>query len=188
MKELNIFDFDDTIYNGDSSIDFYLYCLKENITLIRYLPIQLYGILMYKLRLKSKEFMKEKYFSFLNGIKNINYEVKKFWNKNEYKIRNNLIKDKKNVVVISASPEFLLKEICKENRIDTVIATLVNEENGKFLSKNCYGEEKVNRLNNKFKDYCINEFYSDSKSDEYLAKISKRSFLVKGNKIQKWEV
>lgn len=41
MKELNVFDFDDTIYKGDSSIDFYLFCLKENVRLIRYLPIQI---------------------------------------------------------------------------------------------------------------------------------------------------
>ncbi len=186
MKELNIFDFDDTIYKGDSSIDFYLFCLKENVTLLRYLPIQLYGMLMYKLKLKSKEFMKEKYFSFLKGIKNTDYKVEKFWNKNENKIRNILIKDKNNIVVISASPEFLLKEICKKNGIDTVIATLVDKKSGKFLSKNCYGEEKVNRLNNEYKDYYINEFYSDSKSDKYLAKISKKSFLVKGDKIEKW--
>lgn len=187
MKELNVFDFDDTIYKGDSSIDFYLFCLKENVSLIRYLPIQMIGIFLYKCKLKSKEYMKEKYFSFLKGIKDIDNKIEKFWDKNKNKIRKNLFQNKKNVVVISASPEFLLKNICKKNGIETVIATIVDKTNGKFLSKNCYGKEKVNRLNNQCKEYWINEFYTDSLTDKYLAEISKTSFLVKKDKIKEWK-
>lgn len=78
MQELYVFDFDDTIYDGDSSIDFYLFCLRKNILLIRYLPIQIYGMIMYKLKLKQKEYFKEKYFSFLKGIKNIDITVEMF--------------------------------------------------------------------------------------------------------------
>lgn len=36
------------------------------------------------------------------------------------------------MVVISASPEFLLKNICKKNGIETVIATLVDKKVGDF--------------------------------------------------------
>ena len=54
MCRLNVFDFDNTIYDGDSSIDFYIFCLKSNPLLIRYLPIQLYGMIMYKLKIKNK--------------------------------------------------------------------------------------------------------------------------------------
>lgn len=132
--------------------------------------------------------MKERYFSFLKGIKDIDSKVEKFWDENRDKIRKNLFQNKKNIVVISASPEFLLKDICKENGIETVIATIVDKRNGKFFSKNCYGKEKVNRLNNEYKEYCINEFYTDSLTDKYLAEISKKSFLVKKDKIEEWKV
>ena len=44
---MNGYDFDKTIYDGDSTIDFYIYSLKRNITLIRYLPIQVYGFILY---------------------------------------------------------------------------------------------------------------------------------------------
>lgn len=131
--------------------------------------------------------MKEKYFSFLKGIKDIDGKVEKFWVKNKDKIRKNLFQNKKNVVVISASPEFLLKDICKENGIETVIATIVDKRNGSFLSKNCYGKEKVKRLNNQCKAYWINEFYTDSLTDKYLAQISKTSFLVKKDKVEEWK-
>ena len=38
----------------------------------------------------------------------------------------------------------------------------------------------------KFKDCEIEEFYSDSKSDTPMAEISKKAFLVDGNKIYIW--
>lgn len=186
MIELNVFDFDGTIYDGDSSINFYLFSLKRNFSLIRYLPIQIYGFILYKLKIRSKEYFKEKYFSFLKGIKNVEDEVNNFWLRNEEKIKKNLLENKDNIVVISASPEFLLKEICNSIGTERLIATIVDKNTGKFLGKNCRGIEKVNRLKEEYKDFIIKEFYSDSKSDKYLAEISKKSFLVKKNKIKEW--
>lgn len=187
MKKLNVFDFDGTIYNGDSSIDFYVYCLKKNILLIRYLPIQIYGAIVYKLKLKPKEFFKEKYFSFLNGEEDIDLKVREFWQVSENKIRYNIIKDKENLVIISASPEFLLKQIAKKIGAIKLIATKVDKHTGRFLSKNCHGKEKVKRLNLEFNEYILNEFYSDSQSDRFLAEIATKSFLVKRNKIIEWK-
>ena len=66
---INVYDFDKTIYQGDSTIDFYLFCLKKNISLLRYLPIQIYGFIIYIFGLREKEYFKEKFFCFLKGIK-----------------------------------------------------------------------------------------------------------------------
>ena len=38
MHKVWVYDFDGTIYDGDSSIDFFLFCLKKNIKVIFYLP------------------------------------------------------------------------------------------------------------------------------------------------------
>ena len=187
MKELNVYDFDGTIYDGDSSVDFYLYSLKSNILLIRYLPIQVYGMVLYMLKIKSKEYFKEKYFSFLKGIKNVDEYVKNFWDKNNKKIKYNLLEGKENIVVISASPDFLLAPICSKIKVEKLIATKVNKKTGKFEGKNCHGEEKVKRLNKEYDEYVIKEFYSDSKSDEYLAKLAKNSYLVKKYQVIDWK-
>ncbi|MBR6613698.1 MAG: haloacid dehalogenase-like hydrolase [Clostridia bacterium] len=188
MKKLFVFDFDKTIYLGDSSIDIYLYELKKNILLIRFLPVQFFGMLMYKLKLKPKEYFKEKYFSFLKGVKDIDNDVIEFWNKNASKIKQEMLAGKNNIVVISASPEFLLKPICDKVGIDKLIATKVDSKTGKFLSKNCYGKEKVKRLEEEFSEYEIEEFYSDSNSDVHLALIAKSSFLVNKDKIEEWKL
>ena len=59
---INAYDFDETIYDGDSSVDFYFYCLKRNKKVLLQLPIQLWGFLLYKLKITDKTRMKERVF------------------------------------------------------------------------------------------------------------------------------
>ena len=51
---MNVYDFDGTIYNGDSSIDIYFFLLKRYPKLIAYFPKQMLGIVKYKLHLKRR--------------------------------------------------------------------------------------------------------------------------------------
>ena len=60
---LNVYDFDKTIYDGDSSIDFYLFCLKRKKSIILLLPKQVFAMILYKLKIKDKE-----YFNTLNAF------------------------------------------------------------------------------------------------------------------------
>ena len=177
---MNVYDFDKTIYDGDSSIDLYLYCLKNNWKIIKFLPKQIICFIFYKLKIISKIKFKESFFSFLKDIDDIDLIVKEFWNKNQKKIFNWYLKNKKNNdIIISASPEFLLKEIVNRLNVSNLIATKVDKKSGRFLSENCYGEEKVKRYNQKFSTKQISNFYSDSLSDLPLAKIANKFFLVK---------
>ena len=187
MKKLQLYDFDKTIYRGDSTIDFYIFCLKKDPLLIRYLPIQFYGMMLYLLKINEKEYFKEKYFSFLKGIKDIDTLVEDFWKENENKIEQNLIDGKENIVIISASPEFLLEGISERIGAKQLIATKTDKNTGKFLSKNCYGKEKVIRLKEIFPNEKIQEFYSDSESDIYLAKLAESSFKVNKGRIEEWK-
>ena len=60
---INAYDFDGTIYSGDSSVDFYFFCLKKNKKVLRQLPIQLFAFILYLLRIIDKTTFKEKIFS-----------------------------------------------------------------------------------------------------------------------------
>ena len=131
---MNVYDFDKTIYDGDSTLDFYIFSIKKNLLLLRYFPKQFSGIILYYLKVINKERYKEFFFSFLNGIKNIDDEIKKFWEKNEKKIKNWYLNQKNEKdVVISASPEWLLKPITDKLEIN-LIATKVDKRTGKFNS------------------------------------------------------
>lgn len=189
MKKIDVFDFDGTIYEKDSSIQFFLFCLEKNIKFIKYIPRILWYFILYYLKIVNKETLKENYFRFIKDLKNVDRVVDLFWMKNMKYIRYDILKTSNNEkVVISASPEFLLTKVCSELNIKNLIATSVDKNTGKFLSGNCYGEEKVKALNKKFKNYKIDRFYSDSLSDMPLAKLANRPFLITKNEIKKWKI
>lgn len=176
---MNVYDFDKTIYRGDSTIDFYLWCLKRKPLIIFLLPIQFWGFLMYKIGIKDKAYFKEKFYVFLRFINVSNFLINKFWNEKINGICYWYIKKKqKSDVIITASPEFLIYPLKEKLDVGDVIASIVDSKTGKLLSKNCYGEEKVVRFKKLYKNKKINNFYSDSKSDLPMAKIAKKSFLV----------
>jgi Phosphoserine phosphatase len=183
---MNVYDFDKTIYNGDSTLDFYFFILKKHPLSIRYIFIQVLAFILYKLKIKEKHYFKEKFYIFLQGIKNIDEEVKLFWKKHEHKIKKWYLEaQEKEDLIISASPEFLLIPISKKLKFN-LIASKVDKKTGQLLGENCYGAEKVIRFNIAYKNKSINKFYSDSKSDKYLKKLAKEAFLVNKNNIKEW--
>lgn len=185
---MNVYDFDGTIFNGDSTIEFWKFCVKRKpIILCKLFQFVCY-VLKYKLGLCSKELMKEKFYSFLVYFDNIEEVVKLFWEENRYRIKKWYLEQKKDTdVIISASPDFLLKPICLDLQV-SLISSMVDENTGKLLSKNCHGKEKVSRFKNEFPNELINEFYSDSDSDIYMAKLAKKAFVVKRNKVFGWKI
>lgn len=184
---INVYDFDKTIYNGDSTLDFYFYCVKESPKTLFYLPSQIFGFLMYIIGYYSKVRFKEKFYSFLISLDDVDNMVISFWKVSKNKIQNWYISnDHSKDVIISASPEFLLKPLCDSLNVKLLIASRVNKNNGKYEGENCYGKEKVYRLKDEMKEYSIDQFYSDSLSDSPLAEIANRSFIVDREKIINW--
>ena len=185
---MNVYDFDNTIYDGDSTLDFYCYCLKRKPAVFKYFPKQLLAAFRYKCGKITKTKFKEDFFCFFNAFENIEDDVIKFWDIYEKKIKLWYKKCHKNDdVIITASPEFLIQEICKRLDINTLIASKVNPYDGKYVGNNCYGEEKVSRYYELFPKEKIDQFYSDSISDLPIARISNNSYLVKKNKIEVWK-
>lgn len=186
---MNVYDFDGTIYRGDSSIDFFVYCLRRNPRIIRGIPKFCVCSLLYKVGKVSKKELKEVYFHFLSEVKDIDLIVSEFWDCHEKKIKKWYLSRKlQDDVIVTASPYFLVSEICSRLEISEPIATEVDVKNGKFLSENCYGEEKPKRFRQVFPHVDPEEFYSDSYSDFPMAKLANHAFLVSGNVCRQWSV
>jgi phosphatidylglycerophosphatase C len=183
---MNVYDFDKTIYDGDSSIDFYFFNLKESSQIILYAPKQLIAGLLYKLHLIDKTAMKQSFYSYFRMIPDMDKRLEKFWKEKAQKIKPFYQATHQSTdVIISASPEFLLEPICKKLNV-RLIASIVDKKTGKYTGKNCFSEEKVKRFRQKYPNAPINTFYSDSKSDEPLAKLAKKSVFVVGNDLKEW--
>ena len=83
----------------------------------------------------------------LEKEKDIDKEVKNFWKEHKTKLKKfYMIKDHKNDIIISASPEFLLNPICKELKVKDLIASDVDKKTGHFNKPNNYKEEKVKKV------------------------------------------
>lgn len=189
MKKIDVYDFDKTLYEKDSTVQFYIFCLRKNKSIIKYLPFQIINFILYKLKIVKKVVFKERFFVFLKLLKNVDQYVDEFWKLNEKYIRKNILEKSNNPkYVISASPEFLLEKICNSIGIDKLIASKVDKNTGEFLSENCYGEEKVNRLKEEDKNFKIENFYTDSITDKFLANISEKSYLITKGGIKEWRV
>ncbi|WP_394885862.1 HAD-IB family phosphatase [Clostridium butyricum] len=185
---MNVYDFDKTIYDGDSTLDFYFFSLKKSPMLIRFLPIQIIGFIKYMFGMYSKLQFKEKFYSFLKGIKDVDSMVELFWNENQDKIKDWYLKSKEESdVIISASPEFLLNTICRSIGIKHLIASEVNKDTGICEGENCYGEEKVLRFKKYFEKGEIKKFYSDSLSDAPISLMASERYIVSGNNILPWD-
>jgi putative flippase GtrA len=183
---MNVYDFDRTIYNGDSSVDFYIFVLCKKPYLIVLLPFQAWGMVLYLIGIYSKENMKEKILIFIRFIP-VQEMVLRFWDKNHKKIKSWYMRQKQNTdVIISASPEFLLEPLVCGYLGVTLIASRFDESTGKYIGKNCFGEEKVIRLYEAYPDCIIDNFYSDSLSDAPISKKAMQSFIVKGQETIPW--
>lgn len=185
MVRVNLYDFDGTIYDGDSTLDFYFYCLKKQKSLIKYFPVQVLYTFLYFIKIIPKKKWKEMFFIFLKGIDNIELMINNFWELNYKKIKKWYFKkNHSNDIIISASPEFLLKNVVENLGAMKLIATIVDPKTGKFLSENCYGEEKVKRLSIEMPNIVVKEAYTDTFSDEPIIKLAKNGYLVTQNKIE----
>lgn len=180
------FDFDGTITNRDIFWDYLFFRLKKGLSLFKVIYC-VPEFVLYLLKVLNNEKAKQLIFSklfkgesidFFNTTVNRYYasafpgKVRKdasdriLWHKNS----------NHKVCIVSANFDLILHKFAVENTIEYISTELQVENNiltGKFKTPNCYGQEKVNRIRNKYPN--INSYshifaYGDSKGDtEMLA-------------------
>ena len=181
---MNIYDFDDTIYNGDTNRDIILYSFKKH-------PFKVIKALKktkklerdYKRGLITFERVKEALLSFLFEIDDLDSYIEKFVNANIKKIKPWYLSRKSEYdIVISASYELWIVPFCRKLGIKYVLATKTDKD-GHIIGKNCKEEEKVRRLANTIPNAQIVTSYSDSESDLPILNLAKTAYVVEGNKL-----
>lgn len=174
----DLYDFDKTVFNGESGSEFWLFCLKRHPSIIRYLPKQLAGFLgHYVFRKIGKKRCKELFYTYLKAI-DAEKEARLFWDKNAEKM--NKWFDPKNhdvpTIVCSASPVFQIKPICDRLGVTLLIATEMDPQTGLIGGENCKGGEKVNRIFSEASKYEIRDVYTDNiESDRPMLELAGRT-------------
>lgn len=183
---MNVFDFDKTIYVSDSTKDFIFWCFRHRPKTILYVPkIGFYAVRYYLFHIGTKTGFKEKMYGFLKSV-NGEKDVERFWSEKLSGIKTFYKKiHRDDDVIVSASPEFLLKPLEQKLHI-RVIASKVDMRTGKYDGENCYHAEKVKRFRALYPNAQVEEFYSDSYSDEPLALLAQKAYIVDGETLIDW--
>ena len=185
---MNVYDFDNTILRGDSSARFFMWCLLRRPRMWADIPAQAVNGLLFLLKLRPKQAFKQRMFHYLALIGDVDAAVDAFWQDNLRRVKPWYFQRRREGdVVISASPEFLVRPACEKLGIRHVMGSPVDKHTGAFHGPNCHGAEKVNRFHARFPGAKIDEFFSDSHSDDPLARLARRAWLVKGDKLLPWE-
>ncbi|MBO4298279.1 MAG: haloacid dehalogenase-like hydrolase [Clostridia bacterium] len=184
---MNVYDFDNTILRGDSTARFFAHCLRHYPRMWADLPAQAANGLLFVLRIRPKQAFKQRMLRFITLIGDVDAAVDGFWKANLARIKPWYPpRHRDDDVVISASPEFLIRPACERLGIRCVIGSPVDKRSGLFLGRNCHGEEKVSRFRARFPGERIDQFYSDSRSDAPLAALAQQAWLVRGDRLLPW--
>ena len=184
---MNVYDFDNTILRGDSTARFFAYCLRHRPRMWLDAPGQTVNALLFLLRRRPKQEFKERMLRFLTYIGDVDAAVDEFWTVNFSRVKPWYYEKRRpDDVVISASPEFLIRPACERLGVGCVMGSPVDSRTGRFSGPNCHGEEKVRRFRRRFPDARIDEFFSDSLSDAPLAALARTAWLVQGDRLLPW--
>jgi phosphoserine phosphatase len=179
---MKVFDFDNTIYDGETMVDFFYFIIEKKEELKKYKGIvdkllKLYEHNMLPISLIKRVINKHRN-EFGFSTKNIDKYIEEFWKLHEHKIRKDMLsKISKDDVIMTASLNVLIDPIKKKLKTKNVYTSIVNIET-KEVEFMCYKENKVTKFREIYKDEMIDELYTDSYADKPLMNISKKVFLI----------
>ena len=180
---INVYDFDNTIYRGDSSFDFFCHCARKYPRALLSAAGALPAFLGMLLGIVEKTRAKQRFYRYLSRVPEVLEEVDRFWLTHDANLKNWYFEQKRaDDLIISASPEFLLEPVMKRLEL-LYLASRVDPQTGKYTGLNCHGEEKVRRMREAYPAVQIAQFYSDSMNDAPLARLAQKAFMVKGDAI-----
>lgn len=183
LKKVNVvvFDFDGTISSSDTNYEFGRWCFKHDWRTWPYLPFV--GLFIScRIFNRAGVWWREmsRRFVIKNMVKKFKSEFVKYHKTNRFGWAKEQIKkeqaDGNLVVLISASPDYLIPDLVRDIKFDAILTSQMNEDKPwkyKFL---CYGKNKVIALDRWAREHKyiphIVRAYSDSNSDKPIMNIA----------------
>ncbi|MCR4645739.1 MAG: haloacid dehalogenase-like hydrolase [Oscillospiraceae bacterium] len=186
---MNVFDFDNTLYHGESVVDFALFMLRHNKQIYTWLPTIFWYLMMYKLCLVTKEQMERKLNEFLKVLISDDYDlhtmVKAFWKENAHKLDPAMLRRiRPEDVILTASPDFMMNVIGKRLGTTHILCSVVDIPTKTILYLN-FGTNKVKRFRKLYRNTQVRRFYTDSYNDQAMIDLAQTAYLVENGKVKR---
>ena len=185
---MNVYDFDNTIYDGESALDFFFAYVRVKPNMMLLIPKVLRAMTLYSMgKVTIEDAMKKyapdikKYYCQYDNWQQFTVD---FWDKRMDKIKpfyETIRKD--DDLILSASPELTIKEICSRLGIRHYVCSVIDDDTGE-VTRLCMRQNKIKYFREFYPDAHIDNFYTDSiENDGFFAELAEHVFLVKKDKI-----
>ena len=186
-KDIVVFDFDGTLSASDSNREFFKYCFKHSIRPWLFLPFVIVGIIGARLN-HGGLWWRETIRNFITPkmVHDFAKDCIKIHKKNRFGWAAEQVAKEKaagnKVVLISASPDYLIPELVDDMKFDAIMCSKMNKEKPWKYEFLCWGKNKVIALDNwaREKKYIPNvvRAYSDSKYDMPIMEIAREQVWI----------
>ena len=147
---IDVYDFDGTIYDGDSTVDFTRFCLRRHPAVLAGLPRFIGTSVLLALGRRNLTQFKSVLFGEMAKRFSLEKEAELFWQDERTRAKlGRWFFDRPRdlpIVIASASPEFELQYAAKILGVPRLIGTKCDAKTGALIGKNCKGEEKLRRI------------------------------------------
>jgi hypothetical protein len=176
---MNVYDFDGTIYVGDTELSFFELIFEKMGTFPWKFNYKLNEWLAAK-RIIRKTKAREREYCFLKRIKNLDELMEEYWKRNEKNVLDWYFKVRRpDDVIASGTPAFILEPYIKKLGLEgRLVATDMDPKTGKVKGRFCVMDEKLEAFKRQFPGEKIENFYSDSWNDRFLAEYAEHSFAI----------
>ena len=186
---MNVYDFDNTLYKGESTVDFAFFMMRHNPKIYTWIPTIFWYLLMYKLCLVTKERMERVLNDFLKVLIQDSYDlsamVRAFWRENSHRLNLPLIrKIRPGDVILTASPDFMMNAIGKRLGTAHILCSKVDIPTKTILYLN-FGTNKVKHFRQIYPHAAAERFFTDSYNDQAMMDLARRVYLVEGSSIRR---
>ena len=193
-REFAVFDFDGTLTAKDTLLEFIKYTCGGPQLYIGFM-LHFPWLVMMKLHVYPNWKCKEKIFTwyfkgmtyrqFVQKCNDFSLHAQSSLRTDTTEMLERYLKRNIKVYVVSASIDEWVRPICKKIGIIDILATRIEVDSnglltGRFLSKNCYGQEKVNRLlevEPNRDEYTLHA-YGDSRGDKEMLAFADEGVMV----------
>ena len=187
---IDVYDFDGTIYDGDSTADFVIFALRRHPGMIFSLPRIAFAAAKLAMKAYNLTQFKTVLFGEMSKRFVLEEEAAIFWQHpaTQKKLGDWFQHTPRDlpIVIASASPEFELIHAANILGVKTLIGTRCDMKTGALLSKNCKGAEKIARIREVIGEYEVRAMYTDdAKADGPLLAIAKEKYIVTHGKVEK---
>ncbi len=185
---MNVYDFDNTIYAGESCFHLFLFYLRKDPGLLRLFPEVVRAFARYKKGEVTAEGFLRQYAPLveekLRLIPDLAGDMRDFWDAHEKRIKPFYAEMRRpDDLILTAAPDFSMREICRRLGVERCLSSRVDPETCEILHFNLR-ERKIDAFRAQYPDERVDRFYTDSPAnDAPLIALAEEAYLVRGRRI-----